>query len=134
VKRSIFKSCLLASTLIGGLTATAPALAQEEDGAQAPTSDVVRVTGTRILNPNLVSSSPVTTVDASDFNLSGTTRVEDLLNTLPQMAPSFDAFTVNPTTGFATADLRGLGTARTLVLVNGQRLQPGGIRSGKPPT
>lgn len=128
----MFKSCLLASTLIGGLTATAPALAQEEDGAQAPASDVVRVTGTRILNPNLVSSSPVTTVDASDFNLSGTTRVEDLLNTLPQMAPSFDAFTVNPTTGFATADLRGLGTARTLVLVNGQRLQPGGIRSEAP--
>ncbi|MFN3835603.1 MAG: TonB-dependent receptor domain-containing protein [Glycocaulis sp.] len=92
----------------------------------------MRVTGTRILNPNLVSSSPITSVDASEFNLSGTTRVEDLLNTLPQMAPSFDAFTVNPTTGFATADLRGLGTARTLVLVNGQRLQPGGIRSQAP--
>ncbi|MCC5995908.1 MAG: TonB-dependent receptor [Oceanicaulis sp.] len=126
----MFKSCLMASTLIGGLAATAPALAQDEDGAQ--TGDIVRVTGTRILNPNLVASSPVTSVDASEFNLSGTTRVEDLLNTLPQMAPSFDAFTVNPTTGFATADLRGLGTSRTLVLVNGQRLQPGGIRSQAP--
>lgn len=132
MKRSMFKSCLLASTLIGGLAATAPALAQEEQAAQPQSSDVVRVTGTRILNPNLVSSSPITTVDASDFNLSGTTRVEDLLNTLPQMAPSNDAFTVNPTAGFATADLRGLGTSRTLVLVNGQRLQPGGIRSQAP--
>jgi iron complex outermembrane recepter protein len=96
--------------------------------AQQPLEEIV-VTGTRIRDANLIASSPVATIDSDDFRFSGTTRVEDLLNSFPQLAPSFDAFTVNPTTGFATADLRGLGTARTLVLVNGHRMQPGGIRS-----
>ena len=96
--------------------------------AQEAIEEIV-ITGTRIQNANLVSSSPVTQIDAEEFALSGTTRVEDLINTFPQLAPAFDSFTVNPTTGFATADLRGLGSQRTLVLLNGKRLQPGGIRS-----
>jgi iron complex outermembrane recepter protein len=96
--------------------------------AQEPLEEIV-VTGTRIRDANLISSSPVATVSSDEFKFSGTTRVEDLLNTFPQLAPSFDSFTVNPTTGFATADLRGLGSQRTLVLVNGHRLPPGGIRS-----
>ncbi len=125
MRHNTIKACLMASTLIGGMAFVAPAMAQETTAS----SDVVVVTGSRIRNANLVSSSPVTQVNAEDFALSGTTRVEDLLNTLPQLAPSFDSFTVNPTTGFATADLRGLGTNRTLVLVNGLRLPPGGIRS-----
>lgn len=128
MRHNTIKACLMASTLIGGMAFAAPAMAQE----QSASDDVVVVTGSRIRNANLVSASPVTQVDAEDFSLSGTTRVEDLLNTLPQLAPSFDSFTVNPTTGFATADLRGLGTNRTLVLVNGLRLPPGGIRSEAP--
>lgn len=96
--------------------------------AQDEVGEVV-VTGSRVVNANLISTSPITQIDAEDFLYGGTTRVEDLLNTFPQLAPGFDAFTVNPTTGFATADLRGLGSFRTLVLVNGHRLQPGGIRS-----
>jgi iron complex outermembrane recepter protein len=95
--------------------------------AQQPIEEIV-VTGTRIRDANLIASSPVATIDQDEFKFSGTTRVEDLLNSFPQLSPSFDAFTVNPTTAFATADLRGLGTNRTLVLVNGHRLQPGGIR------
>ena len=96
--------------------------------AQQPLEEIV-VTGTRIRDANLISSSPVATVSQDEFKFSGTTRVEDLLNTFPQLAPAFDSFTVNPTTGFATADLRGLGSNRTLVLVNGHRLPPGGVRS-----
>ena len=96
--------------------------------AQEPLEEIV-VTGTRIRDANLIATSPVATVSQDEFKFSGTTRVEDLLNTFPQLAPAFDSFTVNPTTGFATADLRGLGSARTLVLVNGHRMQPGGIRS-----
>lgn len=121
----------MASTLIGGLSAAAPAFAQEaEDGAEP--ADVVRVTGSRIVNANLSGVSPVTQVDAEEFQLSGSTRVEDLLRTLPQVTPSLDAFSVNPATGTASVDLRGLGTNRTLVLVNGRRLQAGGIRTQAP--
>jgi outer membrane receptor protein involved in Fe transport len=102
--------------------------AYAQDAPAADQIEEITVTGSRVPNANLISASPVTQVDAEAFELAGATRVEDLLNTYPQLAPSFDSFTVNPTTGFATADLRGLGSNRTLVLVNGHRLQPGGIR------
>jgi outer membrane receptor protein involved in Fe transport len=103
--------------------------AYAQDTAPPDELEEITVTGSRIPNANLISASPITEIGSEMFDLAGATRVEDLLNTYPQLAPSFDSFTVNPTTGFATADLRGLGTFRTLVLVNGNRLQPGGIRS-----
>ena len=42
------------------------------------------VTGSRIPQPNLTSVSPVTAVSNATIKLEGTTRVEDLLNNLPQ--------------------------------------------------
>lgn len=133
MKKEIWKSCLLASTLLSGLALTAPTFAQEaEDGEEEAQAERIQITGTRVRNANLTAASPVTQVDAIEFELSGTTRVEDLLKTLPQVTPSLDAFTVNPSTGTASANLRGLGTARTLVLVNGRRLQAGGIRTQAP--
>lgn len=50
---------------------------------------------------------------------------EELLNALPQVVSGQGAFISNEATGTATVDLRGLGAARTLVLVNGRRLMPG---------
>ncbi|WP_187334708.1 TonB-dependent receptor domain-containing protein [Novosphingopyxis iocasae] len=83
------------------------------------------VTGTRIRSPNLESASPVTVVSAQEFKDSGSVRVEDLLNSLPQVLGGQNAFIANGASGTATVDVRGLGPARTLVLVNGRRLQPG---------
>jgi len=102
-------------------------MAQEH---QATELDRISVTGSRIQTSQTVTASaPVAEINAEEFKFSGTTRVEDLLNQYPQMAQSFDSFTVNPSVGYSTADLRGLGSNRTLVLVNGHRLPPGGIRS-----
>ena len=129
-RETLLRTSVLAGIVAAGAVA-APAVAQDEQGASAA-SDVIRVTGTRIRSANLVSVSPVTQVDAAEFQLSGTTRVEDLLRTLPQVSPSLDSFSVNPSTGTASVDLRGLGSNRTLVLVNGRRLQPGGIRTQAP--
>ena len=61
-------------------TATPPAAA----GADASLQEVV-VTGSRISVPNQVSISPVTFVSALDIQQTGVTRVEDLLNELPQV-------------------------------------------------
>jgi len=102
-------------------------MAQEQ---QATELDRISVTGSRIQTSQTVTASaPVAEISAAEFKFSGTTRVEDLINQYPQMAAGMDSFTVNPSPGFPTANLRGLGTERTLVLVNGQRLPPGGIRS-----
>lgn len=142
-----FKSRLLAGTIVfGALGITAPAYAQEatdqqepqagpiEGSAQTPAvnaqgeptsqTDIV-VTGSRISRPNLESTSPVTVVGSQEIEQSGTTRVEDLVNSLPQAFAGQTAFVSNGATGTASVDLRNLGSTRTLVLVNGRRLQPG---------
>lgn len=89
------------------------------------------VTGSRIpQNTNLESASPVTTVGADEFLYTGITRVEDLLNDLPQVTGSNSSNDANGATGTATVDLRDLGPARTLTLVNGRRLPVGSPTQG----
>jgi outer membrane receptor protein involved in Fe transport len=52
-------------------------------------------------------------------------NTEELLNTLPQLQPGVTSTSNNPSlNGFATADLRGLGAGRTLILINGRRANP----------
>jgi iron complex outermembrane receptor protein len=83
----------------------------------------VVVTGTRIAtDSNLSSSSPVSTVDRAEVQFSGITRIEDLVNDLPQVVPELTSNESNGATGTATLDLRGLGSIRTLVLINGHRM------------
>lgn len=108
---------------------SAPAFAQDAPPqAQAPTGDegsVIIVTGSRIPQPNLEGVAPVTVVSSQDLKLQGTTRVEDMLNSLPSVFASQASSLSNGADGTATIDLRGLGTSRTLSLVNGRRLLPG---------
>lgn len=85
----------------------------------------VVVTGSRISVPNQASISPVTFVSALDVQQTGVSRVEDLLNSLPQVFAAQGGNVSNGGTGAATVNLRGLGDKRTLVLVNGFRLGPG---------
>ncbi|HEU4809543.1 MAG TPA: TonB-dependent receptor, partial [Sphingomicrobium sp.] len=83
------------------------------------------VTGSRIPQPNLESASPVTVVSSQEVKLSGTTRTEDLINSLPQVFAAQGSNVSNGSSGTATISLRGLGSKRSLVLVNGKRLQAG---------
>lgn len=111
----------LYSVAIASTAASMPALAQE----QAPPGELeeITVTGSRIAaDPNLIISSPVTQVTAEEFSFRGITRVEDLINDLPQIVPELTANESNGATGTATLDLRGLDSDRTLVLVNGHRM------------
>lgn len=122
---SMARTRLLASTLlISGTMLAAPAFAQTETPAPAE-EDTVIVTGSRIPQPNITSTAPVTVVGAEDVKLQGTTRVEDLLNSLPAVFASQASTLANGADGTASVDLRGLGTSRTLSLVNGRRLLPG---------
>lgn len=91
---------------------------------EAPAQAIV-VTGSRISNPNLTSISPVTVVGAAEVKNQGNVRVEDLLNSLPQVFASEGSTDSNGASGIATVDLRDLGPQRTLVLINGRRLGAG---------
>ena len=87
----------------------------------------VVVTGSRITNPNIESTSQVQVVTAADIENRGAVRIEDVLNDLPQLAPGQIAQTANGSDGTATANLRNLGCSRTLVLINGKRMAPGKV-------
>jgi len=100
----------------------------QAQAAPAPATTSVQelvVTGSRIPSKNLTSVSPVTTINSQDVKLQGTTNTEDLINNLPQAFADFGAFESNGASGTATIDLRGIGNKRTLVLIDGKRVQPG---------
>jgi iron complex outermembrane receptor protein len=93
------------------------------------TIEEVVVTGSRIASPNATSTSPIQVVTREDMQVSGKHDVTDLIAQLPQnftndLGQDLGNRTPGLTTagGVATADLRGLGPNRTLVLVNGRRL------------
>jgi iron complex outermembrane receptor protein len=105
-----------------------PAFAQDalpQDAEEADEQAVIVVTGTRIQSPNLTAGAPVTAITAADIKLSGTGKTEDILNSLPQVFAAQSSTLSNGATGTATVDLRGLGSNRTLVLINGRRLMTG---------
>lgn len=96
---------------------------------QATSLRAVVVTGTRFKTPNASSPAPITIVGGADLIHQGTAKIEDLIDSLPQAnAGLMDADNgagVTPLTGTATVDLRGLGAFKTLVLMNGRRINPG---------
>ncbi len=110
--------------LTSAAAASLPAYAQDQ------TIQEVVVTGSRIAQPNLETTSPVTQVTAEDVITQGVTKIEDLVNQLPQAFAAQNATVANGATGTATVNLRGLGSPRTLVLVDGRRMPYGGVDSG----
>lgn len=133
MKFQIKRERLLASTMIAGLALAgmaAPAMAQTtptptptpaqpEQASQV--SDIV-VTGSRIRQPNLTTTSPVTQVTGEDIDIQGVTRVEDLVTQLPQAFAAQNSTVSNGASGTATVSLRNLGSSRTLVLIDGKRM------------
>ncbi len=98
------------------------AVAQESSAEESV--EKIRVTGSRIRKAEFASAAPITVVSSEQFELTNTVNTESLLNTLPQVVPGLDRTSNNPGNGTATVDLRGLGTNRTLVLINGTRAVP----------
>ncbi len=125
--RQAVRLALLMGAVPVGLNAT-NAFAQDQQAATAaePEAEVI-VTGSRIRQANLETTSPVTQVSAADIEAQGVTRIEDLVNQLPQAFAAQNATVSNGSTGTATINLRGLGSARTLVLVDGRRMPYGGV-------
>src|SRR5579863_8292459 len=122
---------LMASSMISGAAiaslGASDALAQAAPAPAAGGTTVQElvVTGSRIPSRNLTSVSPVTTINSQDVKLQGTTNTEDLINNLPQAFADFGQYESNGASGTATIDLRGIGNKRTLVLIDGKRIQPG---------
>lgn len=120
------KICTGVLAALGGATllGAAPAYAQQ---ASTTTSDATKaqtvvVTGSRIGRIDAAAESPMVTVGAEQIKQSGIITVEQFLNTLPQITAGLSSQSNNPSSnGRAFIDLRGLGSGRNLVLINGRR-------------
>ncbi|WP_395005543.1 TonB-dependent receptor domain-containing protein [Undibacterium sp.] len=95
-----------------------PAVAQDKK------IETVVVTGTRITSPGTTSNSPIGSITAEEIKSSQPVAVEEFFKGLPAAVPAIGPGTNNGSGGAATIDLRGLGSNRTLVLVNGRRIVP----------
>jgi iron complex outermembrane recepter protein len=113
-----------APAVLGFALTALPAYAQDASD-EADEGATIVVTGSRLASPNLESATPVTVVTAAEIKGTGTTRVEDLMNSLPQVFAGQGSNVANGASGTATVNLRGLGSERNLVLINGRRLVPG---------
>ncbi|WFL78955.1 TonB-dependent receptor [Altererythrobacter arenosus] len=124
----------LAFAATTGLVLASPAYAQDdqedaesiaETETTADTANTIVVTGSRIARSAAIDGTiPITVVSSEDIMDTGQISVGDQLNQLPQLRSTFSQ--ANSTRFIGTAgmnflDLRGLGTERTLVLVNGRR-------------
>jgi len=97
-------------------------LAVEE---QVEEFEKIVVTGSRIPRANLISASAVTVIDKKTIEASPYRNIGDILQTMVVSQPSANSLSANGS-GVTRFDLRGIGSQRTLVLLNGRRLPGGG--------
>ncbi|MDB5725765.1 MAG: hypothetical protein JWQ16_2519, partial [Novosphingobium sp.] len=126
-KKTILRSatCLAAIGMCGSTAAFAQtaeiAPADATTSADAAADDAIVVTGSRIVRPDLTSSSPVAVISAERLKETNAVTVEQILAVNPQFAAGFGQSSNNPGDGSATVNLRGLEEQRTLVLIDGKR-------------
>lgn len=114
--------------VLGAAMISVPAYAQEADAADEAGADTIVVTGSRIARADLEGSVPVAVVSQQQIQQTGAANIQDVLNELPAVGQNISRNSTNFSTtgnGVATVNLRNLGSARTLVLVNGRRFVAG---------
>ncbi|WP_295800584.1 TonB-dependent siderophore receptor [uncultured Microbulbifer sp.] len=110
------------SIAVAAFSAVAAAGVSAQDAVPGPAVEEVIVTGSRIARDPLSTTGPITIVDSEAIERSGVGTIDELLNQLPSMGTTgINANDNNGGNGLAFVDLRNLGSARTLVLVNGRR-------------
>ncbi|CAN7600056.1 TonB-dependent receptor [Phenylobacterium sp. LjRoot225] len=124
-KRRLFAGSLLSSLVLIPAVAAAQSSAEAQAGSVATSVGEVVVTGSRIPRPNLEQPTPITTINAVALENFGASSLGDALAQLPALASSGTARANSDggsnRGGLSFPDLRGLGTSRTLTLVNGKR-------------
>jgi iron complex outermembrane receptor protein len=108
--------------VVSSMLATGAANAQEEQKTEQ--IERIEVTGSRILREGAIAPSPVTVISGEDLINTGAMNIGEVLNKLPALATTFSLANSGRfigTAGVSLLDLRGMGTDRTLVLVDGKR-------------
>jgi iron complex outermembrane receptor protein len=123
----------LAATASAIALSASPAIAQDD-------GDAIIVTGSRIAKSEFTSADPVQIIDPETAKLEGRVQLADVLQSAPAAQGSIqitsaisNRFVANGGNDVQTVSLRGLGAERTLVLINGRRAGPAGIRGSVAP-
>lgn len=111
-----------------------PAFAQDTTAApqtapadEAQPQQQIVVTGSLIRNPNLVSANPVNVTTSEEIELKQSNVAEEVLREIPGVVPNIGSAVNNGNGGASYVDLRGLGSTRNIVLLDGQRIVPGDL-------
>ncbi|MFM5908012.1 MAG: TonB-dependent receptor domain-containing protein [Novosphingobium sp.] len=115
-----------APLVLGLALISTQAMAQDaaEDEAAAEDGNVIVVTGSLIKNPNLVQANPVNVTTADAIELKQSNTAEEVLREIPGIVPSIGSAVNNGNGGSSYVDLRGLGSTRNVVLLDGNRIVP----------
>jgi iron complex outermembrane receptor protein len=120
-KNIVFKKTLVAHALTMAFgVAALPGLAMAQEAQR------VEITGSSIKRVDAETALPVQVITKAEIDRTGATSTQELLNSISALSTS--GATANATGagtstgGLSSISLRGLGSARTLVLVNGRRL------------
>jgi iron complex outermembrane recepter protein len=115
---SAINLAIVASITSGAFVATSAFAAEEKAKVER-----IEVTGSRIQRQDMETASPVTVIDAAAIKAEGFTSVDQMLQVQTSMAgAAVGSTTNNGADGVAQVDLRGMGSQRTLVLLNGRRM------------
>lgn len=122
IKRTKVASAInlaIVASITTGAFVTSSAFAAEEKAKV----ERIEVTGSRIQRQDMETASPVTVIDAAAIKAEGFTSVDQMLQVQTSMAgAAVGSSTNNGSDGVAQVDLRGMGSQRTLVLLNGRRM------------
>jgi outer membrane receptor protein involved in Fe transport len=114
-----------------GATRPLPAPAQSSAGpassGKVETLQSVEVTGSRVISSSFLSTNPMITIGKPEIDAISPNNISDLVITIPSVVTSYSS-TVgkndisNGLNGLNTANLRDLGSDRTLIMLNGHRV------------
>ncbi len=125
--RTLLKGSAATFALTIAMLSAPAAFAQTAETSAA--DETIIVTGSRIARPNVDSSSPVSVVGAAEVELRAATNAEQFLRELPGAVPSIGSAVNNGNGGSSYVNLRGLGSNRNLVLLDGVRIVPSDLNA-----
>ncbi len=119
-----FKTSKIMLGIIASSLLPTHALAADQQIDSEEQIESIVITGSRIQRSSAATPTPTTVLDSKQIQQLGLNNAGDILNTLPAFSQSIGRANTDgndANSGLELLNLRGLGTERTLVLVNGRR-------------
>ena len=114
------------SILLSTTAFVSPNLAMAQSPAATPAVEEITVTGTRVIRDGYQAPTPLTVLNVDQIKDTAPANIAEFVMTLPQLVGNTQPQTARGSTtaggvGLNTPQARNLGTARTLILLDGQR-------------